>query len=158
MKLPPIEHQIFDINQNKVPTLSTSLKCPQVAFAYYPGCDPLLIGNYAACTEFYCGRGYPESTVLVYPGTTAKIGQQETIFGIADKVIFVPGVIYKGCPNKNSYRDVVSRARIVLCLASLPRVLKGQKWVNHKTVVGIVAAAYSMSPMFNRCQPFDEAS
>ncbi len=138
MNTPPIEHKLFDINKNKVPTLSTNLKCPNVAFAYYDGCDPLLIAAYATCAELYCGKNYPESTVLIYPGTMAKIGDQESVFGIAEKVMFAPGIVYKGCPNKKCYRDVVARAELIHRLASFPRVIKGQKPVNTKTVVSVV--------------------
>ena len=114
----------------------------RVKFAYYKECDAKLVGIYADACEAYCSPNYPKSIICVYPGTKVRILQDERVAGIYGSTILLPGLIYDGCPNKNTYREIVARANALLCLISLPRLLKNQDWANEKTVVSVAKDIY----------------
>ena len=138
-----IDHVVFDFaNDKRRFQEKVGGTLTQVKFAHYKGCDPLLVGTYADVCEAYCSPNYPKSIICVYPGTKVRIMNEERIAGIYASTILLPGLIYPGCPNKNTYREVVARANALLCLISLPRLLRNQDWAKEKTVVSVAKDIY----------------
>ena len=138
-----IDHIVFDFaNDKRQFHERVGGTLTQVNFTYYKGCDPKLIGTYADVCEAYCSPNYPKSMIVIYPGTKVRVKNEERIAGIYGSTIMLPGMIYRGCPNKNTYREVVARANALLCLISLPRILRGQDWANEKTVVSVAKDIY----------------
>jgi len=138
-----IDHIVFDLKSDKRKYCEkVGGTLTQVRFTYYKDCDAKLVGTYADVCEAYCSPNYPESMIVIYPGTKVKINKDERVAGIYGSTILLPGIIYKGCPNKNGYRDVVARANALMCLISLPRLLNHQDWSSEKTVVSVAKDIY----------------
>lgn len=142
-----IEHVVFDYaNDKRQFHEMVGGTLTQIRFSYYKACDPKLIGIYADVCESFCSKSYPESMIVIYPGTKVRIKNEEKIAGIYGSTIFLPGLIYPGCQNKNAYREVVARANALLCLISLPRLLRKQDWANEKIVVSVAKDIYGDDP------------
>ncbi len=138
-----IDHVVFDFaNDKRQFHEKVGGTLTQVKFTYYKGCDPGLVGIYADACEAFCSPSYPNSIIVVYPGTKVRIMNEERVAGIYGSTILLPGMIYRGCPNKNGYREVVARANALLCLLSLPRILKGKDWASENHVVSVAKDIY----------------
>lgn len=131
-----IIHDVYEVKEGDTPQTAKVNRTSGTYFSCYPHCDNRLVGNYAWATEEVCRiTGLDNISVIVYPGTMAKVYGLERIVAIYGKAIFLPGKIYESCPNKNGYREVVARANAILSLLSVKRLSENKGWAEPKEVV-----------------------